>query len=328
MSCLRTRLALAAAALLLLFSPGPASAAMPNGNFEFGFGGVNSLWMGDSESSHEDADGFCADFGAAFDSVEHCSLQLFVDGRGKIGGQVEFAGWTDGNHIVVEGPIKGAQRGSNRSGITRASFVIRMAGTASNSFLSLPTSASLRFDGQINPSGLLTGTWTRTTCVAGRGCTTSRTLALASFWNNGGWRLALSVANLGEGALGGSARARFGDGTSCDFAISGAYDAKKDEASLALAPTTPKCAGGGIRLRKLTRSGSYDALVQFKLFGFGGSTLASSSSSPLPPGGGGSVIIITPVQPPPVQSGAMAGESAASISISTSGLSMSFSFGF
>jgi hypothetical protein len=231
-----------------------------------------------------------------------------------------------------------------------------MAGTASNSFLSLSTSASLRFDGQINSSGLLTGTWTRTTCVAGRGCTTARTLALASFWNNGGWRLALSVANLGEGALGGSARARFGNGTSCDFAISGKYDAKKDEASLALAPTTPKCAGGGIRLRKLTRSGSYDALVQFRLFGFGGTTLASSSS-PLPPGGGGAVIIITPVQPPlvpptqagltvsvveresappvrgdrphpPIQPGVMAGESAAAISISTSGLTAVFSFSF
>ena len=72
-----------ATALGVLIAPVLALADIPIGSFEFELGGVNSLWMGGGEDTHEDADGFCASFGQNFDVVEACSFRLTVDGRGS-----------------------------------------------------------------------------------------------------------------------------------------------------------------------------------------------------------------------------------------------------
>jgi hypothetical protein len=137
MSAPRARLSAWAASLALSFAPALASAEIPTGSFEFQLGGVNSLWMGGDTDTHADADGFCASFGAAFDGVERCDYELVVDGRGRIGGHVEFVGWLDDTLIELDGPIRGAQRGSNRTGVTRASFAIQLAGTASRGDVTL-----------------------------------------------------------------------------------------------------------------------------------------------------------------------------------------------
>jgi hypothetical protein len=109
----RACLAACAAACLSAIAPGVASADIPTGSFEFQLGGANSLWMGGDVDTHEDADGFCASFGGGFEAVELCDYELAVDGRGKIGGYVEFIGRIDGTRVDIEGPIKGAQPGNN-----------------------------------------------------------------------------------------------------------------------------------------------------------------------------------------------------------------------
>jgi hypothetical protein len=242
--------------------------------------------MGGDVDTHEDADGFCASFGGGFDEVELCDYELTVDGRGKIGGWVEFVGRIDGIRIDIEGPIKGAQRGNNRSGITRAAFVIRLAGTASRNGFVWATSLSMKLVAQIDAGGVMQGTWTRKLCNEGAPCETSSWPAGPNTWANGHWTLALDVEHLGGGELGGSARILFGDETFCDFTISGLYDVQKDAANVALSPVSPRCVGGSLRLRFLavrpgllpSRSGG---LLQYKLFGVSGITWVSSGTTAL-----------------------------------------------
>ncbi len=282
----RARLAAWATALGVLIAPGLALADIPIGSFEFELGGVNSLWMGGGEDTHEDADGFCASFGQNFDLVEACSFRLTVDGRGKIGGYVSFTGLLTGNRIAVEGPIKGAQRGDNRSGITRVSFQMRLAGSASRDGFGVATNVDVAFDGRVDAGGVLNGAWTQSVCYEGFACTTSQSSAGPIPWNDGRWTLRLDVEMLAGGSLGGSAQILFGDDTTCDFTLRGRYDVNQDVASLALSPTSPQCAGGSLRLRSLTRrAGSlgerYRAELQYKLFGVSGTTVVDTETAAL-----------------------------------------------
>ena len=272
----RARLASWATALCVLIAPDLASADIPIGSFEFELGGVNSLWMGGDEDTHEDADGFCASFGRSFDVVEACSFRLTVDGRGKIGGYVSFTGLLAGNRIAIEGPIKGAQRGDNRSGITRASFQIRLAGSASRGGAALATSVNLAFDGQVDAGGVLNGAWTQTVCYAAS-LHDVRVFCGPHPWTNGHWTLRLDVELLGDGALGGSAQILFGDDTTCDFTIRGRYNANKDVASLALSPASPAVRGRVAAAAESHPAGRqarrwFRAELQYKLFGVGGTT--------------------------------------------------------
>jgi hypothetical protein len=344
----RARLASWATALCVLIAPDFASAEIPIGSFEFELGGVNSLWMGGDEDTLENADGFCVSFGRSFDFVEACNYRLTVDGRGKIDGYVSFAGLLAVNRIAVEGPIKGSQRGDNRSGITRASFQIRLAGSASRGAAALATSVNLAFDGQVDAGGVLNGAWAQSVCYAGFPCTTSGFSAGPTTWTNGHWTLALEVEHLGAGALGGVAQIQVGDDTTCDFNIRGRYNANKDVASIALSPTSPRCAGGSLRLRSLASPPSrlgkrFRAELQYKLFGISGTTVVDteaavlyrlllehyhdSINSPLPPpvstgsSSSGSTMLLTVIQWPPgplPQSPASQSASASSVSAGVS----------
>ncbi len=328
MATARTRLAACAAALWLATAPGLASAGIPTGSFEFQLAGANSLWMGGDVDTHEDADGFCASFGAGFDAVEFCDYELSIDGRGKIGGYVEFIGRIGGTRVDIEGPIKGAQRGNNRTGITRASFVIRLAGTATRNGFARATSLNIKLVAQIDAGGVLNGTWSHKVCNEGSPCETTSWPAGPTTWDNGHWTLALDVEDLGAGALGGSARIVFGDDSFCDFTLDGSYDPTKDAANVALPPVTPRCVGGSLRLRPLSvrpgllpsRSGG---LLQYRLFGVSGISYVSTGSTALfhpraslslPPSSTGSsgnsaVVTIIELLPPHLQLPAASGSS-------------------
>ncbi len=296
----RSRLASWVAALSLLIVSGIASAEMPTGSFAFELGGMNSLWMGGDEDTHLSADGFCASFGASFDSVEFCDYGLYVGGRGRIEGYAVFVGWLGGSRIAIEGPIKGTQHGDNRSGITRASFLIDLAGTASRGGVELGTSASLKFDGRVDSGGVLLGTWTQRVCYESFPCETTQFPEGSSTWTNGRWTLALEIESLpaggvstggfgrraftfSTGALGGVAQILFGDDSICDFEIRGRYNARKDVANLVLTPISAKCAGGSLRLRYLSKQsgadvGAFLAQLQYKLFGVGGTTVVDTQA--------------------------------------------------
>ena len=293
---LRARLAAWTAALALPFAPALASAAMPAGSLEFQLGGANSLWMGGDVDTHADADGFCASFGRVFDDVEHCDYELVVDGRGKISGHAVFVAWVDGALVELEGSIRGAQRGSNRTGITRAGFVLRLAGTTSRGGLTLYTRVSHKLVARIDAGGVMTGTWTYKTCFEGAACETSQFPAGPRVWSNGHWTLALDVEpvtlddgggfgrrSFTAGALAGVAQVRFGDDTLCEFAVSGRHDPKRDASDLELTPTSAKCRGGSLRLRSFTAHDAgldvnYLAQLEFRLFGVAGTTVIDTQA--------------------------------------------------
>jgi hypothetical protein len=127
--------------------------------------------------------------------------------------------------------------------------VIRLAGTASRNGFVWATTLNVKLVAQIDAGGVLNGTWTHKICNQGSPCETVSWPAGPNTMDDGRWTLALGVEHLGGGEFGGVAQILFGDGTTCDFTISGVYDPRKDGANVALSPVTPRCAGGSLRLR-------------------------------------------------------------------------------
>ncbi len=271
---LRAMLASGSIATALLAASGIASAVIPTGSFEIEFGGRQSIWMG--EEGVDSGEEFCTDFGTAFDTLEFCDFQAFLDGKGKIYGFLEFSGWSGGLHFAEGGPIKGIQKGDDRTGITRFSFTIKLTGVASDGFATMTSKSSIRLTGQTTADGLVSGLWEQSVCVQGFGCNESQSPVPRTIWSNGGWSLELAITDEGGGALGGSARVEFGDGNECFYAVSGKYNAKKDTAGLSLDPTEFDCAGTSLRLKDVRLATSAPDVISgsiaYSLFGFKGAT--------------------------------------------------------
>lgn len=237
-----------AGALWLAFAPGLALAAIPTGSFDFTLGGNQSIWVEEGDESEAEA-AFCAEFAATLGDVEFCEFAIHVDGKGKIAGFVDFAAWSDGILIAMSGPIKGSQRGNGATGFSSASYSIKLAGEASDGNVTLGLKANLAFAGQVAPGGVASGYWDARFCLQGEPCESFRTYLPTETLTNGDWQVELEIADAGGGALSGSARIEFGDGSECLYDLRGRYSAKSDAASLALTPITPDCAGTSIQLR-------------------------------------------------------------------------------
>src|SRR5262245_40591333 len=133
--------ALLASVLAVLAAPGLAAAMIPTGSFELHFGDRQSIWIG--EEGVDPGEEFCAGLATEFDPLELCDFQMFVDGRGKISGSLEFSGWSGGLHFSERGLIKGTQRGDDRSGISSVKLRIRLTGIASDGSAMAPTQSSM-----------------------------------------------------------------------------------------------------------------------------------------------------------------------------------------
>jgi hypothetical protein len=262
-------------AAALLAMPGLTAAAIPTGSFELEFGGRQSIWLGDEDGSGGEE--FCEEFAADFDDLESCDFQGFVDGKGKIYGSLEFAGWSGGVHFDLGGPIKGSQKGDDRTGIARVSFSVKLTGVATDGFVSASTKASLRYSGQTMSDGLTTGVLEAKVCISGVGCQASQSPTPPEVLTDGGWSLELEIVDGGSGRLGGAARVEFESGGDCLYALSGKYSASKDVASLKLAPTEMNCAGTSLQLKDVRLwSGppaDVSGSISYKMFGFRGATL-------------------------------------------------------
>jgi len=271
-----------ATALALLCSPGLASAAIPVGHFEISLAGNQSIWfaeIGDDEA-------FCVAFAEGLEDVEYCDFEMFVDGKGKLTGYLDFAAWSDDILISLHGPLKGSQRGDGQTGFMRADFSLKLVGEASDGDISLAVKASIKYTGQVAPGGVASGSWDQRFCVQGGGCESYQTVAPMETLTHGAWLLELEIGAAGGGALNGGARAEFGDGSECFYAIEGKYSAKTDVASLALTPITPECAGTSIQWKEVRSPtpggslGSLTAQLRYRLFGFNGDTTVFSGDLP------------------------------------------------
>jgi hypothetical protein len=259
-----------ASALWILCAPGFATAVMPVGNYEIAFGGNHSIWFGDGSG---DDNGLCDGLEAGVDLVGICNFQLFVDGKGKVFGDLDFGGWDDGFLITFQGPIKGTLRGDARKGIARTSYSLKVTGEADDGSVKLPVKGKLKFTGQVEPGGVATGVWEQRFCTKGSPCVSSRIDLLPENLTNGDWLLELTIADAEGGALDGSALVRLGNGTECPYDLSGKYSAKTDLASLVLIPSDPLCAGTSIQLKNVRALDAVElssAQVKYKLFGYAG----------------------------------------------------------
>jgi hypothetical protein len=270
----RAILASVAVAAALLAVPSLVSAAIPTGSFEIQFGGQQSIWMG--EEGIAAGEEFCTGFEASFDDLEFCDFQAFVDGKGRIYGYLEFSGWSGGLHIAEGGPIKGIQRGHDRSGVSRVDLTISLAGIASDGLATAPTRSGIRLRGQTTADGFVSGVWIMRVCIKGLGCNQSERPAPPTVLTNGGWSLELEITDAGGGELGGGARVEFGDGSDCYYTVDGRYNARKDTAGLRLFPTEAACAGTSLKLRDVRLMiGPPDDIagsIDYQLFGFRGAT--------------------------------------------------------
>ena len=270
---MRALLASGPLAAALLAAPGLASAGLPTGNFAIEFGGRQSIWM--DEEGSDPGEEFCADFESGFDELELCDFQAFVDGKGKIYGYFEFSGWSGGLHFAAGGPIKGSQKGDDRSGVARLSLLVKLVGVASDGFETWGHKGSLRFSGQVTTDGVLSGLWEQSVCVQGLGCSSGESPVPPEVLTNGGWSLELEITDEGGGVLGGLARVELGgEGPECFYAVAGKYSAKKDLASLSLLPTEPACAGTSLKAKNLrvldAAPGVLFGSIAYSLFGFTG----------------------------------------------------------
>jgi hypothetical protein len=250
------------AALLFAF---PALAAAPVGSFEYTLGGRQSIWLGD-----EDED-FCENFGEAFDEIVHCDFEAFVDGKGKIGGWFEFAGWSGGLLFEQSGPVKGSQRGDGRTGVSSSMLAIKLSGTASDGFITVSSKANIRLWSQTQADGYTIGGFEQTVCVSGFGCSSDEGTGDPVIATNGDWQLELEIVETSPGKLGGEARVELGNGWECFYAISGKYSAKKNVSSLKLEPLDPECAGTSLGIKNAWVQG--DELIgdlAYSLYGFTG----------------------------------------------------------
>jgi hypothetical protein len=268
----RALLASGPLAAALFAVPGLASAGIPTGNFAIEFGGRQSIWMG--EEGSDSGEKFCADFESGFDDLELCDFQAFVDGKGKIFGYFEFSGWSEGIHFAASGPIKGSQKGDDRSGISSVSLLIKLVGVASDGVEKRGAKASIRLNGQTTADGVMSGVWETSVCVQGGGCSSDESPVPPEVATNGGWSLELEITDGGGGALAGAARVELGSGDECFYAVTGKYSAKNDLASLSLLPTEPACAGTSLKAKNVraldAAPGVLFGSIAYKLFGFTG----------------------------------------------------------
>jgi len=272
----RARFGPSLAAGLILATAGPASAYPPNGDLDVILGGSRSV----RPHAAGDADSFCMRFAAEFDRVDFCDADLFVDAKGRISGSVAFTGSDDGLLYSLAGPIKGGQRGDDRSGITSVAYAVKLSGEASDGSASLGVKGSVELDLEIDPAGVVTGTWYESLCVQGAACDTR--LDPVKDWplTSGRWWLALSTWDSGGGTIEGTATLRFErDPTSCSYTCRGRYDRKSDAANLKLTATSPQCAATTLQLKGLHLDREITGQIRYAFFGLRGETSLESASA-------------------------------------------------
>lgn len=266
----RTRWCCRVAAFLLSSSiAGIASAVIPEGDFEIALGGSRSIWLDDAAGENAFCDGFAEGFGG---TLQMCKFEMFVDAKGKITGTLAVAASNGNLGVELEGPIKGKLKGDDRAGITEIEFSTKAAGVVGDGVMETSVDAKLAFAGQIDLDGDLAGEWSTKLCSKVAGCLEDLETAPAQDFDGGSWMLALDIADLGDGKLGGSAAAELSDGTTCPYEISGKYSSKSDTASLKLKPTSLACEGTSISLKDVHVDGALEAQMKYKLFGHKGDT--------------------------------------------------------
>ena len=272
----RAKLAAWIGACALLYAPGLASAASPDGSYETLIDGNHSLWFGEPDAPNA-GEAFCEFFTQRFRFVDHCTLQIFGDGSGRIYGQFDAAVWDDRFLITLAGPVKGSRRGSGETGITRLRYSFKLTGVADDGSETFGVKVRVAFTGQVAPGGVATGAWDERFCIQGMRCERQLIDLQETVLTSGAWRLALEIEAGDGGLLGGSARATFSDDHECDYDLSGRYDARHDLASLALTPDGPECAGTALRLQDFVAQGpgAFSALLRYQMFGLGGTTPVS-----------------------------------------------------
>jgi hypothetical protein len=253
--------------LLLCVAPGAASAVIPEGHFEIGLGASQSIWLDDAAGENEFCDGFAEGFGG---TLQSCEFEMFVDAKGKITGSVAVAALNGNLAVELEGPIKGKLKGDSQQALTDLSFSAKLAGSVGDGVMTTALDAKVGFAGQIDLDGDLFGEWNTKICSKAAGCVEEIESSPSQAFDGGSWLLALDIADLGGGKLGGSAEAELSDGTTCPYEISGKYSSKSDTASLKLSPTSQSCDGTSISLKDVRVAATLAAQMKYKLFGFKG----------------------------------------------------------
>lgn len=259
--------------LLLLFAPEVASAVIPAGSFEIALGGSRSIWLDLDAGENEFCEGFAEGFGG---TLQACEFEMFVDAKGKITGSLAVAAVNGNLGVELAGPIKGKLKGNDKDERTDLSFSAKISGVAGDGVTMTSLDAKLGFEGQIDVDGDLFGEWNTKLCSKAAGCVEDVESSPSQAFDGGSWLLALDIADLGDGKLGGSAEAELADGTTCPYAISGKYSSQSDTASLKLSPTSEACDGTSISLKDVRVDASLVAQMKYKLFGHKGNTAVES----------------------------------------------------
>lgn len=255
-----------AVSLLLFTLPGPAGAVIPTGSFEIALDANQSIWLSSAEDGAEFCEGFEEGFGG---DLQACSLSLLLDAKGKITGSALVAAENGALSIDLAGPVKGKLKGDD-SGNTRVSFSMKLAGEGGSGAAPADVKATVRFEGQIDSDGRLTGSWDFKLCVKQAGCEEDQFAQTPEMLPSGDWLLVLDIDDEGDNKLGGDASAVLADGVRCPYTIGGKYNAKQDLASLKLSPATDACNGTSIRLKDVRVGGPLEAEIKYKLFGYKG----------------------------------------------------------
>jgi hypothetical protein len=252
-----TRAAVATLVCSLAFSlAGVTRAAPPNGVYAIDFGPENSVWGGQPFQADE-----C-------DGSSCIALDVGVDPAGKLSGTVSYTDVVDVNgvpgDVETHGDIKG--RATGKAGHSKFKVSSLLRGAVTMPLDTIPLRGKLLWTVEPDAlAGTVTNSARITVCArghCGHGNFPAEVVPLLAE-DGGPWHLSLDLATDSMNRVTGSATATFEDGSeSIEFAVTGKYSAKKDEASVNLASTLP---GSGARVRLRHLGIEADSLARYVL---------------------------------------------------------------
>jgi hypothetical protein len=205
--------------LLVLFPP-LIRAESPSGHYENQFTAQSGLW----------------DLSGTYNENPQNQFTIVQDDKGKITGQASLFE-TDGSmSITMAGPVVGSIK--TTGGVPRVSVTLKLTGTASDGFASVPVTANVQFNLGIDPANSeLTGTFKTKACVKARGAGCQSANGPQQFDlpvdADGIWHLVMDIQNTND-KLAGTASAVLSNGRTLPLGVKGQYVSKGDLTNLNL----------------------------------------------------------------------------------------------
>ncbi len=205
--------------LLFLF-PASLRAESPSGHYENSFTAQPGLW----------------DLSGSYSDGPSGSIAIVQDDKGKLTGQVSLSG-TDGSiSITMAGLVVGSIK--TNGGVPRISITMKLTGTASDGFTTVPVTVNVQFALGIDSLNReLTGTYKIKVCLKARGAGCQSGSGLQQFDlaedMDGTWDVVTDIQNT-NGKLAGTASAVLSNARTLPLNLKGQYTSKNDITKLNL----------------------------------------------------------------------------------------------